>query len=393
MKRILKFLITAVFVLLITASSFSVCAEDTPLVSREDFLWGVNRHSNFYHLYGDINLEEQIHLMADMGAKIMRININTEDIASTDKTVKLCNAYGIKVMIIMGCVRTMGENNDTDYEYRMMNFFADRYNGKNGFGKVDFFQLDNEVDSYYYDQFGHNGYDYMEAYDIDFLKELASNFNNLSKAVRDADTDASVVINHNGKFPQFIDYLCNFNVDFDIIGIDWYSAMSEKLISHGQTPFARAKMLYDEYKKDIIICETNLTSNQDRDENDVSNWDILIDIMNEAYSYPFVKGCIVYELCDEPYLEDVGSFNGEAHFGIINADRYGTMYEPKPIYYRLKNLWGGKDTKEITIEKAMSLNTKEIKDYKNNCQVLVAIISIIIIAIYTAVIIILKRKN
>lgn len=399
-KRFLKVITVLLIAVIITIAPLSVSAEDVPLINRDDFLWGVNRHSNFYHLYGDENLEEQIHLMANMGAEIMRFDVNVTDIKSTDKTVKLCNAYGMKVMFVIGDVCSFSDDYDAEYEYTIINAFAERYNGKNGHGKVDFFQLDNEIDLFLYKQFNFGDGDDMTAYDATKMKKIAANFNNLSKGVRDADTDAEIIINHGWLHNGMYDWFEAYKVDYDIIGLDWYTDMAAAFTENGETPLSQAKHLHDKYKKDIIICETNQWTNSAIDETTDASWDDLILIMNEAYSYPFVKGCIVYELCDEKYFES-DTYNREAHFGIINADRYGAMYEPKPIYYRLQKLWGGKDTEKIALSSVWSNdailedNADEvtIEDTEENVSVLISVISAVIVLIYLTIIVVLKRKS
>lgn len=321
------------------------------LTDRSDFLWGVNTHHDWYSIYSDKNVEEQMHLMAEMGVKLLRTGIG--EWAWTDKVVRLANEYGIKLMICDGVVRLENAEYNAEEQYKRAEFIANRYNGKNGYGKIDFIQIDNEIDCYLMTRSekaslkpadGIRTDEYVKA----DIEEVCRRFANYAAGIRATDSDIKIIINSSWLHYGFYDWLKEYNVDFDIIGIDWYTDMSVTLKARGKREFEHAEFLYERYGKEIIICETNQWHDGDFDETTERSWDDEIDLLVDAYRYPYVLGACVYELCDETYFQpENGPYNREAHFGLIKADRDGNMLEPKPIYYRLQRLYGGKKTNKI----------------------------------------------
>lgn len=334
-------------VILIAMSNVVVTnADDAPLTSRKDFMWGVNTHTDFYNIYASTNVEEQMHLMAELGVKLLRTGFG-ETLDWTDKVVRLANKYGIRVMICNGSVRSAMEDYDADTAFLTAKMIANRYNGKNGYGKVDYIQIDNEVDNYLMYLASQSGFNPGDGSDKNKyvkadVERVCYQFNNYASGIRAADSDVKIVINSGWLHYGFHDWLEEYNVDYDIIGFDWYTDMSNTFVSWGRRPVEQVEFLNKRYGKDIIICETNAWHGEDFDETRAESWDDFIELLNDAYTYPYVLGACVYELCDEAYMEAVnGPYYREAHFGLINADRNGNMLEPKPIYYRLQKLWGG----------------------------------------------------
>ena len=311
----------------------------------------MNIHRDTYNVYANSNIEDIMHLMAEMGVRLVRTQFGTLD--WTDRVVRLANEYNMKVMIINGSVRSSLEKYDADSAFRTAAMIANRYNGKNGYGKVDYFQIDNEVDNYLIECAHNQGIELgdgsnKDKYPKEDVNRVCFQFSNYAAGIRSADTDAKIIINSGWLHYGFHDWLEELKVDYDIIGLDWYTDMSQNFENNGKRPVEQVEFLYNRYGKEIIICETNNWSNTERDDSDVSIWDSFIRLLDDAYKYPYVLGACVYEFCDELYFqENENVYNREAHFGMMYADKYGNILEPKPIYYRLKNLWGGETTEKL----------------------------------------------
>lgn len=366
MKKTLKnMVIICIVILLAVSASFITSAEgDVPLTSRKDFMWGVNTHTDFYNIYASANVEEQMHLMAELGVKLLRTGFSS-NLDWTDKVVRMANKYGIKVMICNGSVTSTIEEYDADVAFSTAKMIANRYNGKKGYGKVDYIQIDNEVDNYLIAKATEAGLNPGDGsnknlYTKEDVERVCYMFNNYAAGVRAADNDIKIVINSGWLHYGFHDWLEEYKVDYDIIGFDWYTDMSTTFIKRGKRPIEQVEFLHERYGKDIIVCETNQWHGEEFDENNATSWDDFIELLNDAYTYPYVLGLCVYELCDEAYFQaEDGSYNREAHFGLINADRHGNMYEPKPIYYRLQKLWGGGKVNRIKYSDIL-------KEFENN---------------------------
>ncbi len=301
-----------------------------------DFLWGVNTHCDFYPVYRRENAEKQLKLIRDMGCGIVRTNFYNFDFS--DFYVPLANAYGLKVMLVVdGYVDDFsgGYNKETDFE--LFRKVAERYDGNHGFGKIDFIQLNNEVDvkiGRFNPNFGDG--ETAEEFPQPIMQSAYEHFANAAVGVRAAKTDVKIVINAGWKHYGMLLYMREKGIDFDLVGWDWYTDMSKAMIREGKRAFQIAETLHELFDKDIIVCETNTWTNGSMDENDVTNWDDLFDIINDAVNYPYVKGLILYECCDEMHFEAGDQYEREAHFGLVKSDAQGNMLEIKPVYYKLK---------------------------------------------------------
>ncbi len=365
-------LILQPFAVSLSASAVETGKKDPVLKTRDDFAWGLNMHNNFYAVYGTVNLEEQIHLAAEMGCTILRNNFNESDLGYNDMFVQLCNAYGIQVMLTC----TGHVTGDSFYDHDLFKMIANRYNGKNGHGKIDYIQIDNELDLYFANLLGSYGGSLgngasISQYPAADLERVCKNVKKACAAVREADSDVRIVINagweHYGMFLYFV----NQGVDFDVIGWDWYGDQAVAYLSQGKTAFGIYDTLDSLFHKPIMICETNIwNSDPNVDENDPATWDRLVEICEDAYSKPNVIGCIFYQMCDQLNFEKDGTYDREAHFGFIYADKFGNMTGKKAAYDRFKHICGGVTMPKITIDSLMKKNdndpTNKPTDKKEN---------------------------
>ena len=366
LRNILLFLCVLVIAFSSVSPALAVETEnkDPVLTTRKDFVWGLNMHSNFYAVYGTDKLEEQVHLAAEMGCKILRNNFDVNDLYHVDTFVKLCNAYGIQVMLTYeGNIKSSGSESQLEEDRTMFKMIANRYNGKNGNGKIDYIQLENELDVYfaqrvasYGGNFG-NG-DSISNYPQDDIERVCRNLKNASAAIREADSDVRIVINGGWKHYGMFDYFKNNGLDYDVIGWDWYTDQSSAYLSGGNTAFGIYDTLNERFHKPIIICETNIWTTRQLDEDNPATWDGLVKICEDAYSKANVIGCIFYQMCDQMNFEK-DSYEPEAHFGFIYADKFGNMTGKKAAYDRFQYICGGVTQPKITIE---SLNNAEETD-------------------------------
>lgn len=244
MKRLLSVL-TGVILLFATVSFQPVSADqvkpsldDYPsLTYRNDFLWGQNMHNNRRGYDSpDEYSEEAIYYAAKMGCKIMRYQGQgpTDDFDETDRVIGLCNKYGMKVMLMLS-MPSYDEptQEDLDYITQYVKTFGDRYNGKNGRAKVDYFQLWNELEidmmaAKYGTKGATTGDGTNNYYNISVegardLVEWTKLMKAAVKGLKEADTDAKSVINFSWKAFGCVRYYYENGVDFDMLGWDWYA--------------------------------------------------------------------------------------------------------------------------------------------------------------------------
>ena len=336
LKRIILF-ITVVSVFMSSFTTYAAKA-DPVLTSREDFLWGACMHTPSINatIYGEKNTEEQIHLAAKMGAKIIRTGI-ASNVTHTDKVVRLANAYGMKVMAV---ISIPGKTFDADAEVDLQRIkdtyqtWATRYDGKHGFGKIDYIQIDNEM---YKELMGRFGVategSSISNYNLSDLAVLTPQVKAATEGIKASGSDVKSVINFAFRHYGMLDYFYQNGVEWDVVGHDWYSDGIQYDISRGKTPYQIGDELYEKFGKEVILCEHNvLGTGFDFDDNDVSNWDILVDTMEDYYKREYVIGAIFYEICER-----------EAHFGLCFTKTNGEIIGPKPIYTRIQKIIGGND--------------------------------------------------
>jgi len=335
------------------------------LTERKDFLWGVNIHSSYYSTaYKFSNLEEMLYLAKDMGSDLIRLNGNSP-IDELDASVKLCNAYGMKVMVVQYINGFTATDMHPDLESVENDFYnvSTRYNGKNGKGKIDFIQIHNEMDLTLMNvnpKGGSDG-DKIEDWDEEQLGFVTAQVKSALRGVEKADSDVKTVINFSWLHYGMLDYFYNNGVEWDITGHDWYAdQMNAYKNKHNGTVYGIGELLYKKYGKKIIICESNyfnldISSRDAWDDSKEETFDILIEGMADAYRQDYVIGFAFYELVDELQFEESNwqcgaeKWNREAHFGLVFADRDGNLGEVKPIYNRIKRIIGGNCERKISL--------------------------------------------
>ena len=380
----LGFLFSLALVLFLSAQCFVSDANAAAWPSGSDFLVGVAgqvsyREATWWSGYGgsDADIERQIHLVAEMGSKIYRLNAQsyTEDII--EKVITLCEKYGIAVMLIVDINSGAG-------------VVAGSFKGR-----VKYYQVNNEMDGKCIDWWNNGteishfkmSTDIPRPPDDQCLDLWITRAIKGIKAVRAEDPGAKVLINGTWTHYGFLEYAFKRfkeeSVDIDLIGWDWYSNDEKNRggVHVGDGFNSVAKHIYNTYKKDIIICEYNRwikdfdevsvggsqyvphlpgNGNKKIDLFEEDNMDTLMGpylVNNIQYLYNnraenHIKGLIIYELIEEPGLLLTSGQDdwAEAKFGITYAkmltpnDPYARNYQilgPKKAYYDVQQLLGG----------------------------------------------------
>lgn len=348
----------------LTGNSF---VNDPVLNYRDDFKWGSVMHAPDWGLpYRPDNLELQIKQLRDMGGTLLRVDA-VGNFSHIDKTVKLCNAYGIKVMLIVYIPgKTFDSTAKVDLEAIKTHFrtYATRYDGKHGCGKADYIQIDNEMDVAImgWTGMGGNGINISE-YPESSLKAITAQVKAASEGIASAGTDIKRIINIAWVHYGILKYFKQEGVEWDITGHDWYQDM----FGYGGNAdeyYASGQELYDLFGKPIIICETNMWMNSYNGNTDYPDysqyswWDPLVECLQDYYEKDFVIGCVIYEFYDEPTHQSGNAWTGEAHFGMMEVNTNGSFKTAKPIYYRCKHLFGGDEVDKLlwhTVEDEYSI--------------------------------------
>ncbi len=386
MKTFIKILSLVIAIVCIVTSSmvFTNAAESDPMLNyRKDFDWGSVMHAPEWGAsYSTGNLEEQLHQLAEMGATLLRIDA-TGNVSALDKTVMLCNAYGIKVMLI---VYIPGKTYDPTVHYdtteieEWFQVIAKRYDGTNGCGKADYIQLDNEMDVGLMGWTGAKGAGTeVSEYDQESLRIIAEQIRAAQRGIRSGNPNVKIIINLAYIHYGFLTYIKDAGIEWDVTGSDWYSDMysvgnpNYKPTDRSLNFFNAGTELWNRYKKPIIICECNMWTNTlsgckldsegfpiDPSDpaiksklKDGSYWDPLVYCLEDFYNDEHVIGCTIYEFYDELYRQE-DTWNGEANFGMMYASENGLFNGAKPIYYRCQKMFGGKTVQKLDWNKVQA---------------------------------------
>ncbi|MCL1971461.1 MAG: T9SS type A sorting domain-containing protein [Endomicrobia bacterium] len=365
-----------------------------PWPNDPDFLVGAaghhghgNGNAGSWSGYGsnDADIERQIHLVAEMGAKIYRMDGGFPQYADfVEKVITLCERYGIEVLLI---------------------------GGRSGFvrqfkGRVKYYQVDNEIDvrtkkpgypdgtdiSHFWMSTDINrpkkkdkdGNDTDEYDDSKCLDIAISNAIQTIKVIRAEDPGAKVMINGTATNFALLDYafaeFAKAGVDIDLIGWDWYSGHEgNREVSN---PFLRdilrdgfnsvAKHMYKTYGKEVILCEYNMepyhfdmkdiganakyvpflpgNGNGKIDPFEEDNIDTLMGpylVSNIQYLYNnraenHIKGVLIYELITQQASSTWNEVYGITYSKVLTpTGRNYQILGPKVAYYHLQKLLGG----------------------------------------------------
>lgn len=361
MKRICCLLLTISF-LIVSVAPCSVSAQSggfdwgtTDYTSRKDFLFGINVHGQDTNSYPAEYLDEQIHLVAKAGSKMIRINgqVVGADFDYQDRVVGLCNKYGLKIIMVFKPPTDMG----LDVITQNCKTLAERYNGKNGRGFVDYIQVWNEMDARLKKAKdggggGGTGKKPEDFYTIpvegyDDLPEWTEYYRAAAKGVREADSDTKFMINFCYHLWGMILWFLKEGVPIDVIGWDCYPTKANQQESHDlivedMNEFERD--VYNQYHIPVIICETGTYNTSDyntvlhtmEDTLVLENHYHMFDVIKEAYKRSWIKGLVVYELLDEPIQS-----GKEGRWGIVSCEKGGIIGQPKSVYYELQRIWKG----------------------------------------------------
>ena len=365
MKRILSLTLVGVLVICLAAMSlpsgtggaFSASALEsarpTPvdLTSRDDFGWGINIHSPQYNAYPEIYLEEQINKVARMGSKWIRLNgYNKEgDYTYLDTAVGLANKYGLKIIMTLSPETNLG----LDYITLVCKTMATRYNGENGRGYVDIFQIWNETDiKLLQAKYGVGGgaagtttshYYTISVEDAADLPEYLEYFTAARQGIDEAGGKSKFMINFAATHWGCIKYYLDKGLKIDVIGWDHYVNKPYNLEASAIEMTEDCDGFYNdvikEYNIPVILAETNIhmgmLNQADRVNPTLETYDSFLDLLYITYTRPWIKGAVLYELLNELAF---GETNQESYFGMFYCEMGGLIGEPKPIYTKMQEL-------------------------------------------------------
>jgi len=303
----------------------------------EQFIWGA--HAGAYALnkkvdkYSPQRAGLEVSKAKDLGINLVRANLETNisykpkfSIKYADKDnddyINQLTSAGLDVLLVLDpdIPKTISKADYFAEGYSLGSYAAKRYKGK-----VNYYQLANEVsgtiakpEKYSGETFkGDSGIEYSkERYDVtlNWLKGLA-------KGIRENNPEAKIVVSGHWVAYDIFGKLLGDGADFDIIGWAWYSSdgtdVTAREYNYGQRFNLAEKLAI--YKKDLWIVESNRDGGSYGKNGEKEQADFFSKILQNIYSTNLFKGFIVFTLFDNVVAGQTGNPQ-DGTLGIVKVE-------------------------------------------------------------------------
>lgn len=309
----------------------------------EPFQWGVTMRPNSLGNYQPESWQKQIKRALTLGAGWARIGWdyeNADPFKRNDEVINALTTNGVRTLLVIeqdpkqeGKVDNYKDGYDDGFK------IADHYKGK-----IKFYQMINEGGAQSIKGPTMNGQT-ADQYDEEKYKVVSEYLKGLSDGIAKADPEAWRIVSISYTHTGYLDKLVTDNIQFDMIGIDWYDWMgpiAEKKMDDGQMFTDKLKS----YNKPLNFMEINAVpsgATKNSKSKKIVDEEKQSDFISETAQWAcknqdYVKGLYVLELID-----NVNNPNDNAeYFGIIPGKRVeGGAYvpgEPRKAYYTYQNV-------------------------------------------------------
>lgn len=277
---------------------------------REPFMWGVNVNPSAIGNYTIDTWALQMAFVQQLGTPWIRLsfdNAPSNKFQIFDEMINKAEAQGTNVYLGLGSTKPVTSIDDTYKDgFNVGSEVASHYKGK-----IKYYQLMSEQGSTALkgpQYTGENESDYNPAK----YAKVRDWMKGASDAIRKADPNAYLVITEQWTHTAYIEMLLRDNVQFDIIGWNWFGdmgMMNTRKLKSGTLLIDKLKS----FNKPLILAEVNYRPGAGgMDENKQSEF--IQKMADWAYNSGVIKGFFVHELVDI------------APRGGNKADHYGLMY-------------------------------------------------------------------
>jgi len=314
-----------------------------PISYGEPFQWGATIRPSGLVGFNKDNWQLQLDKAKELGIGWARLNWDYADVAPFRRNAAIINQAkdnGIQVVLVI-------EHNPRDGVGDMYgDGLADGKKIGSAFGgQIDYYQLANEGGAQALKVPTLMGIELSDYDEVEYAR-VRDYIRGVSEGLSQTDPGSIKIVNTSWTHVGFIKKLVNDDVDFNMIGIDWYDWMGyfEKRRVNGIS-------LYDKLRsfgKPLTFMEVNITPTSEEPGSSVKT---VIDeghqsefIMHTArwawQNRDYVKGFYVLELID-----NVNNNNkNKEYYGIIRGEKEdgkGVIGKPREAFYALKDYIAG----------------------------------------------------
>jgi hypothetical protein len=322
----------------ISDESYNGRPELLPINVPNDFIWGMNGHPATQEAFKE-NVSLQITMLKELNINHYRIDVSlgfqgemTQEVQTHFENIKSAakqNAIDLVVVLngptghgneeLMNWTTQQAE----DIGYTIGNTFASAYKDDN----VHYYELGNELEiPAIMNNASGVAFDH---YDSAMMMLISKYLTGMSNGVKAADPSAVTIVNSAGYLHYwYFKILEQYGTPFDVIGYHWYDSIPE--LNQSLNFFA------DNFaSKDIWITEINKKLGSNGSNAGLQQQFVqLRDYINEFHNRNQVKAIFVYELFDEPSLDDNTGFDAKdyAYLGIAKWTNVALPFAPPYDY-------------------------------------------------------------
>lgn len=292
--------------------------------------------------YNPQNTSEKIKELKKLGVNTVRTNLEvvrsdnpfriTADDETNDAYINALVENGFDVLLVIDpdIPSTIGKSNYNEDGYNLASHAVERYKGK-----VKYYQMANEVSGTAIKPSDPNftGETFEGDFGLLYSKERYNAVlgwtSGMSRAIREKDPDAKIVVSGHWVLYKVIDQLIKDGVDFDIIGWAWYENDGDD-VTKRQTPDGQSTVNLGEelakFGKTNWIIESNLgdgtypkdekTERQLEQEQATFIERFVPSVLNSGY----FSGYFFFNMFDDPVASENGD-EREAHWGLVKVSQ------------------------------------------------------------------------
>ncbi|MBI2589808.1 hypothetical protein HYW32_02175 [Candidatus Berkelbacteria bacterium] len=293
----------------------------------------------------EVGIPAQLNYTQELGAKLIRANIESNDPAM-ELMINGARSRDLDVLLVLevdGKNPVLDASIPTAALYDQGYAFATQYASKYA-GRVQYYQLANEVSGTAAHQASDTGPTLKNSYDLTYDKNryerVREYTRGLADGVKAADPGAKRMVTGHWVLVDIMKYLIDDKVDFEIIGWDWYSDMgidpAKKLIDN--FPALDLPGLANKWGKEFWLAEVNRESGS-FDNQDQAQASYLAAVAKVVQADKRIKGMTIHMLPD--MAAEQSKTTGALGLVTVKENSDGTWKfdERKPAFATLRSIF------------------------------------------------------
>lgn len=308
-----------------TQSAKSTQMAATKKKKSGDFMWGVMIRPNELIEYDEKSQEKYWQYLDELGVNWVRMQYTPPDLLTFEKNLQKAREKGLKTMAIIPPEIGKKESSKTPDPAAVeekTKEFAQKYAGQ-----IPYYQIASELGNFVLKDPLYAGIKESD-YESKKYQSVLSWVRAMTSGIRKGDPKAKILLSINRTHFGILDKFVKDKVDFDAIGISWYSGYGENLSDmfsgDPEHPHFNVIEKAESYHKTIIFTEVTqrFGSKMKGKEGGIEQQaDFLVNFFEQVKNYKSIKGVFVYEFLDGITPPGFANLDDEAHYGLISHTR------------------------------------------------------------------------